>query len=61
MEKDNVLSGILGFIIGAYLLISEIMSVVFFIGYCKIDSIARIIFVDAWLSHVKGYLWPFFI
>ena len=61
MENNSVWSTILGLLVGAYMLISQIMSVVFFISYCKIDSIARIIFVDAWLSDLKGFLWPFFI
>ena len=39
---------------------SQVMSLVFFVQYCKIeDSIIMIISVDVALSELKGLLWPF--
>lgn len=37
------------------------MSVIFFIEYCRTDSIVEIIFIDAILSEIKGLLWILFI
>jgi len=55
-------SSVLGIIAGLYFLISQIMTVVFFIGYCRSDdSIFEIIFIDTILSELKGLLWIFFI
>lgn len=44
-----------------YLIISQIATIVFFIGYCRTDSILEIIFIDSILSEIKGLLWIFFI
>ena len=53
---------ILQFIIVAYIVMSQIMTVVFMVQFCQSeDSIARIIFVDTWLAELKGWLWIFFI
>lgn len=61
-DKNSVWETILGFLAGAYILMSQIMTVVFMVGYCKSDdSIARIIFFDTWLAELKGWLWIFFI
>lgn len=61
-DKNSVWETILGFLAGAYILMSQIMTVVFMVGYCKSDdSIARIIFIDTWLAELKGWLWIFFI
>lgn len=54
-------SSILGCLVGLYLIISQIMSVIFFIEYCRTDSIVEIIFIDAILSEIKGLLWILFI
>lgn len=62
MERDDTLSGILGFLLWGYGIVSQIMSLVFFIQYCKSDdSILEIIFIDSVLSEIKGLLWIFFI
>ena len=58
---DNALSTITGFLMWAYGIVSQIMALVFFIQYCKTDSILEIIFIDTWLSEIKGILWIFFI
>lgn len=54
-------SSTLGCLVGLYLIISQIMSVIFFIEYCRTDSIVEIIFIDAILSEIKGLLWILFI
>lgn len=62
MERDETLSGILGFLLWGYGIVSQIMSLVFFIQYCKSDdSLLEIIFIDSVLSEIKGLLWIFFI
>ena len=51
----------LGCLLWIYGIISQIMTLVFFIQYCKTDSIVEIIFIDSILSEIKGLLWIFFI
>ena len=58
---SDSLSGVVGCLIGLYFLISQIMSFVFFIEYCRQDPILMIIFVDSFLAEIKGLLWIFFI
>lgn len=53
---------ILGIFLWLYGIMSQIMAIVFFIGYCRSnDSILEIIFIDSWLSEIKGLLWIIFI
>ena len=53
---------ILGIILWLYGIMSQIMAIVFFIGYCRSnDSILEIILIDSWLSEIKGLLWIIFI
>ena len=60
--NDPSESNVFGCLATAYLVISQIMTVVFFIGYCRSDdSLLEIIFVDSILSELKGLLWIFFI
>ncbi len=59
MEDES--SAIGGCLMGAYGIISQIMALVFFIEYCKTDSIIEIILIDSWLAEIKGILWIFFI
>ena len=40
------LKNILGFLYAIYLIMSQIMTVVFFIQYCRTDSLLEIIFID---------------
>ena len=62
MEKKDFGSSIFGFITVLYFIISQIMTIVFFIGYCRSDdSLLEIIFIDSFLSELKGLLWVFFI
>ena len=53
---------ILGILLWLYGIMSQIMAMVFFIGYCRSDdSILEIIFIDTLLSEIKGLLWIIFI
>lgn len=61
MDKNSILGTIVGILIWLYGIISQIMALVFFIRYCKTDSIMEILFIDSWLSEIKGLLWVFFI
>ena len=62
MENNDTLSAIGGFLMWAYFIVSQIMSFVFFIDYCRSDdSILQIIFIDTLLSEIKGLLWIFFV
>ena len=55
------LKNILGFLYAIYLILSQIMTVVFFIQYFRTDSLLEIIFIDSFLSEFKGLLWIIFI
>lgn len=55
------LKNILSFLYAIYLIMSQIMTVVFFIQYCRTDSLLEIIFIDSFLSEFKGLLWIIFI
>ncbi len=62
MGENNSSSAVLSFVIGIYMLISQIMTLVFFVDYCKADdSLLKIILVDPILAELKGLLWIFFI
>ncbi len=62
MKKDDIMGNVVGCLFGLYIIISQIMTVVFFIQYCKADdSLLEIIFIDSILSELKGLLWIFFI
>ena len=60
-EGKNSGSNFLGILMWLYGIISQIMAIVFFVQYCKQDSIVEIIFIDSILSEIKGILWIFFI
>lgn len=62
MGENNSSSAVLSFVIGIYMLISQIMTLVFFVDYCKADdSLLKIILVDPILAELKGLLWIFFV
>ena len=47
MDNNDTLSAIGGFLMWAYFIVSQIMSFVFFIDYCRSDdSILQIIFIQ---------------
>lgn len=55
------LKNILGFLYATYLIMSQIMTIVFFVQYYRADSLLEIIFIDSFLSEIKGLLWIIFI
>lgn len=61
MDTENKASGVFGCMMSLYLLASQIATIVFFIGYCRTDSLLEIIFIDSILSEIKGLIWIFFI
>lgn len=62
MGNKDSMSVIAGFLMWAYFIVSQIMTLVFFIDYCRAgDSLLEIIFIDSILSELKGLLWIFFI
>ena len=61
-SENNIVYGIFGFILSIYFLISQVMTILFFIAYCRTDSsLLKIIFIDGILSELKGLLWILFI
>ena len=61
MKSKNNLSNALGCLLYLYVIISQVMTLVFFIEYCRTDSILEIVFLDLILSELKGLLWIIFI
>ena len=57
----DITGTIIGLLMWAYGLASQIMALVFFIDFCKTDSFLKILFIDSWLAEIKGILWIFFI
>lgn len=55
------MNSIIGIIVWIYGIISQIMTMVFFVQFCRTDSFWEILFIDTWLSELKGLLWIFFI
>ena len=55
------MTGISGILIWIYGIISQIMTLVFFVNFCRTDSFIEILFIDTWLSELKGFFWIFFI
>jgi hypothetical protein len=61
IKGDSIMENIFAVIMWIYGIISQIMSLVFFIDFCRTDSFLQILFIDTWLSELKGILWIFFI
>lgn len=58
----DFLGTIMGILFWLYGIVSQIMAIVFFIGYCRTDdSLLKIILLDPILSEIKGLLWIIFI
>lgn len=51
----------LGFLYAIYIIMSQIMTIVFLVKYCRTDTLFEIIFLDLFLSEIKGLLWIVFI
>jgi len=60
-EENNSGTNFLNILMWLYVIISQIMTIVFFVEYCRKDSIIEIIFIDSILSEIKGLLWIFFV
>lgn len=60
-SSENSMASLWVWLMYGYLVSSQIMTVVFFIGYCRTDSVLEVMFLDTWLSELKGLLWIFFI
>lgn len=60
-SSENTKAAFWLWVMYGYFAISQIMTVVFFIRYCRTDSVLEVMFLDTWLSELKGLLWIFFI
>lgn len=61
MSNENGLGKFIAILVPIYILISQIATFIFWIQYCKKDSILEIILIDPFISELKGLLWPFFV
>jgi len=62
MQKiGEFFTGILGLIIGIYMIGTQISALYFWWLMAKEDSFLMTIFVDPFIAEIKGFLWPFFI
>lgn len=48
-------------IVYLYLLISQIMTFIFWLDMMLEHNIIAVIFIDPFIAELKGLLWPFFI
>lgn len=60
-KTKDTLQIILGFIIQGYILVSQIMALIFLWRMIKEDSFVVAMFIDPFIAEFKGILWPFFI
>lgn len=60
-KGDLIMQGFIGLIMWIYGIISQIMTFVFFVQFCRTDSFLEILFIDTWLSELKGLFWIFLI
>ena len=61
MDDDSILGQILNFLLGAYIISTQIMSVYFWWKMMKVDSFWVGILIDPFIAEFKGILWPFFV
>ena len=64
MNDNNSSSGwdvFLGLVFGLYIVISQVMTVIFYVEYVKADDIWEAITIDPILAELKSLVWPFFI
>jgi hypothetical protein len=43
------------------MIVSQIMTVIFWLDMMLEDNIIAVIFIDPFIAELKGLLWPFFI
>lgn len=60
-KSSDIIQTILGFLLWAYGIASQIMAVYFWWQYAKEDSFFSVITIDVILAELKGILWIFFI
>lgn len=61
MKEKSILQIILYVVLWLYIVISQIMTVVFWWEMMLEDNIIATIFIDPFIAEIKGVLWPFFI
>ena len=61
MKGKSILQIILYVVLWLYIVISQIMTVVFWWEMMLEDNIIATIFIDPFIAEIKGILWPFFI
>ena len=61
MKGKSILQIILYIVLWLYIVISQIMTVVFWWEMMLEDNIIATIFIDPFIAEIKGVLWPFFI
>ena len=54
-------SGILGVLLGIYILISQFMALYYWIDYVKEDNFFMAITIDVILAELKGIFWIFLV
>jgi len=57
----DIFNSFLGILAWLYAIMSQIMTVIFFVQYCKTDPLWEILLIDPILSEIKGILWIIFI
>lgn len=61
MKSKSILQIVLYVALWLYIVISQIMTVVFWWEMMLEDNIIATIFIDPFIAEIKGVLWPFFI
>lgn len=61
MKGKSILQIILYVVLWLYIVISQIMTIVFWWEMMLEDNIIATIFIDPFIAEIKGVLWPFFI
>jgi hypothetical protein len=61
MKSKSILQIVLYVALWLYIVISQIMTVVFWWEMMLEDNIIATIFIDPFIAEIKGILWPFFI
>ena len=61
MKSKSILQIVLYVALWLYIVISQIMTVVFWWEMMLEDNVIATIFIDPFIAEIKGVLWPFFI
>lgn len=60
-NNKNIVLTILYIIFYLYIIVSQIMTVIFWLEMMLEDNIIAVIFIDPFIAELKGLFWPFFI